>query len=802
MSGPTAPARPRDFLRELIDRDLADGRHHRVATRFPPEPNGYLHIGHAKSICLNFGLAAEYAGRGIAATCNLRFDDTNPVKEDVEYVESIEADVRWLGFAPTAVLYAADYFGEMHARAVALVDDGRAYVCECTEDQIRAGRGTLSEPGTPCVHRGRTAADNRARFEQMKAGALADGAAVLRAKIDLAAANMKLRDPLLYRIRHAHHHRTGDAWCIYPMYDFAHPIEDELEGITHSICTLEFENNRDLYDWVIEHTRRTQAFAAEPAPRQYEFARLALEYTVMSKRKLLTLVEGGHVSGWDDPRMPTIAGLRRRGIRPEAIRAFCELVGVAKTNSMVDYGKLEYCVRDDLNAVAPRRLAVLRPVALEISNWDELGVGAEERLEVPSFPSELATAGSRAVPLTRELFVERDDVWAGDDAPPRDFQRLAVGRTVRLRGAFAVTCDAIDRDAGGAVTRVRVTAHPESRGGGKVADGRKLGSALHWVSAERSVVAEVRLYDRLFAVARPEDGGDDFLRHLNPASLEVITDARIEPALADAAPGERFQFERTGYFVADAVDHRPGARPVFGRIIGLRDAWAEATKASPPPRDAAAKPKQNAKAATRPDSKSPAEFRAEARRRDATLQATYDRALTLGLTEGDADLLSGDVDTAALWETCADAGVAATGARWIINELPRALAEYAKAGGDGSLSGQRDNLAAALPELAHMLDSGEATAAQGKWLLVKALEFPGEAPRALAKRFGLPAAIDVAALDAIIDTVLAANVDKVTAYRGGKLGLLGFFVGQVVKASAGAADPTIATERLRLRLDA
>jgi len=542
-----------DFIRDIIDDDLRTGRHQRVATRFPPEPNGYLHIGHAKSICLNFGIARDYHG-----TCNLRYDDTNPTKEDVEYVDSIERDVRWLGFAPTAVLFSADYFPRMYELAEKLIGDGKAYVCDLSDEDIRAYRGTLSEPGRESPSRTRSVADNLARFRAMKAGELPDGACTLRAKIDMASANMKMRDPLLYRIRHAHHHRTGDAWCIYPMYDYAHPLEDAIENITHSICTLEFENNRELYDWVIEHTGVS---AGGIAPRQYEFARLVLDYTVMSKRKLLTLVTGGHVSGWDDPRMPTLAGMRRRGYSPDAIRAFCDMIGVAKANSSVDIGKLEFCVRAELNENAPRALGVLRPIEVTLDGELE-----NAPIDAPRFPPDSGKPGTRPLALGRTIYIERDD-WR--DTPEPGYQRLAPGRTVRLRFGPCITAGEVTaREASGAVTAMRATIVAGTAAGKNPAD-RKVAGVIHWVDAATSVRAEVRLYDRLFAVAKPEEGGADFLTHMSPTSLELVADARVEASLGGAEIGSRWQLERVGYFRIDE-DSRPGA-PVLARIATLRE---------------------------------------------------------------------------------------------------------------------------------------------------------------------------------------------------------------------------------------
>jgi glutaminyl-tRNA synthetase len=547
-------AEPTDFIRQIVAADLRSGKHGgRVVTRFPPEPNGYLHIGHAKSICLNFGIAAEFGG-----VCHLRFDDTNPATEEAEYVEAIQRDVRWLGFDwKDKLFYASDYFEQLYQYAVQLIRDGHAYVDSLSADEIRAYRGTLTEPGRPSPYRDRPIAESLDLFARMRAGEFPDGAHVLRARIDMASPNLNLRDPVLYRIRHATHHRTGDRWCIYPMYDYAHPLSDAIEGITHSICTLEFEDHRPLYDWLIEHCRT-------PArPQQIEFARLNLTYTVMSKRRLLALVEGGHVSGWDDPRMPTLSGLRRRGVPPEAIRTFCERVGVAKRNSTVEVEMLEHAIREELNRRAPRAMAVLRPLRLVIENWPADRV---EELEAVNNPEDPA-AGTRRVPFGREVWVERDDFR---EVPPPKYFRLAPGREVRLRWAYVVRCTGVEKDPRtGEVTAVRCTADPASRGGD--ARGRPVKATIHWVSARHAVDAEVRLYDRLFTVEEP--GGDDWLAQLNPRSLERLTGCKVEPSLAAAPPGSRWQFERLGYFCADPVDTRPGA-PVFNRTVTLRDAWA------------------------------------------------------------------------------------------------------------------------------------------------------------------------------------------------------------------------------------
>ena len=547
-----------DFIRAIVTADVQAGKNGgRVVTRFPPEPNGYLHIGHAKSICLNFGVAGEFGG-----TCNLRFDDTNPTKEDVEYVESIEEDVRWLGFTWNGEpRFASDYFQTLFEYAVHLIRTGKAYVDSLTAEEMREFRGTLTEPGRESPYRNRSVEENLDLFQRMKAGEFVDGAHVLRAKIDMASPNINLRDPVLYRIRRAHHHRTGDAWCIYPMYDFAHPPSDALEHITHSLCTLEFEDHRPLYDWLIAN------LPVPARPRQIEFARLNLTYTLMSKRKLLELVEERHVSGWDDPRMPTIVGMRRRGYTPEAIRTFCERIGVAKRENVVDVALLEHAVREDLNKRAPRLMGVLRPLRLVIDNYP---AGQTEQFDVAVNPED-PSAGTRRVPFSRVLYIERED-FAED--PPKKFFRLAPGREVRLRGAYFVTCTGFEKNEAGEVTELRCTYDPATRGG-DAPDGRKVKSTLHWVSAEHGIDAEVRLYDRLFTSETP--GGDgDYRADLNPASLDVLTGCKLEPGAAAARPGDRFQFERLGYFCVDP-DSREGS-PVFNRTVSLKDTWARIQK--------------------------------------------------------------------------------------------------------------------------------------------------------------------------------------------------------------------------------
>jgi glutaminyl-tRNA synthetase len=550
------PDRPSHFIRDEVVRDLASGRFGGVVTRFPPEPNGYLHIGHAKAICLDFGLAQEFGGR-----CHLRFDDTNPAKESQEYVDAIIRDVRWLGFDwGEHLYYASDYFPQLYDWAVQLIRDGKAYVDDLTAEEMRQTRGTLTEAGRESPHRNRSVQENLDLLERMRAGEFPDGSKTLRAKIDMAAGNINLRDPVMYRIRKATHHRTGDAWCIYPMYDWAHGQSDSIEAVTHSLCTLEYEDHRPLYDWYV------QALGIY-APRQIEFARLNLSHTVMSKRKLLTLVEDRLVSGWDDPRMPTLAGLRRRGYTPESLRDFAERIGVAKADNLVEVALLEHCIREDLNRRAERRLAVLRPLRLVIENYPE---GQVEEFEAVNNPEDPA-AGVRTLSFSRVLYIEQDDFR--DPAPPKYF-RLTPGAEVRLRYAYVVKCTGVTRAPDGSIVEVRCTYDPDSRGGD--ARGRKVRGTIHWVSARDAVDAEVRLYDTLFGVPKPDDA-EDFKTALNPNSLETLRGAKVEPALAGVAPESRFQFERQGYFVADWKDHTQG-RPVFNRTVGLRDTWAKIEK--------------------------------------------------------------------------------------------------------------------------------------------------------------------------------------------------------------------------------
>jgi glutaminyl-tRNA synthetase len=555
-----APAVRGNFIRDIIDADLASGKHTTVVTRFPPEPNGYLHIGHAKSICLNFGLALEFGGK-----CNLRFDDTNPTKEEQEYVDSIQDDVRWLGFQWDGLYFASDYFPQLYQWAVQMIERGQAYVCDLTPDQVRQHRGTLTEPGKNSPYRDRSVEENLDLFQRMKAGEFPDGSRTLRAKVDMAHKNINMRDPVMYRILHASHHRTGDEWCIYPMYDFTHGQSDSIERITHSICTLEFENHRPLYDWYLDTLEIYH-------PRQIEFARLSLSYTVMSKRRLLELVRDKYVEGWNDPRMPTISGLRRRGYTPESIRAFCERIGVSKYNSLIDVSWLEEALRQDLNRRAMRVMGVLRPLRVVIENYPEDQVEQLNAVNNPEDPS----AGTRQVPFCREIYIDADDFR---EDPPKKFFRLAPGQEVRLRYAYFITCKDVVKDPqSGEIVELRCTYDPATLGG-SAPDGRKVKGTIHWVSVRHAVDAEVRLYEHLFTKEEPDDvpQGRDFKESLNPNSLETLTGCKLEPCLADAKPADRYQFERVGYFCLDAATSKPD-HPVFLRTVTLRDTWAKIEK--------------------------------------------------------------------------------------------------------------------------------------------------------------------------------------------------------------------------------
>jgi glutaminyl-tRNA synthetase len=795
-----------DFIRAIVARHNAEGAYGgRVATRFPPEPNGFLHIGHAKSIVLNFGLALENDG-----ACHLRFDDTNPLTEDMKYVRAIQEDVRWLGYDWGEHLYfASDYFERLHECAVILIRKGKAYVDSLSEEEIREYRGTVTKPGSESPHRDRSVEENLDLFRRMREGEFPDGAHVLRAKIDMAHPNMIMRDPVLYRIRHATHYRTGDDWCIYPLYDFTHCLSDAIEDITHSLCTLEFDNNREIYDWLLD-----EVGFREPRPHQYEFARLNLDYTVMSKRKLLRLVNEGHVEGWDDPRMPTIAGLRRRGITPEAIRTFCDMIGVAKADNRVDMGKLEFAVRDHLNRTVPRVMGVLKPLRVTITNYPE---GEGEELEIPSYPHDVPLEGSRMVPFSRELYIEGDDFM---EEPPADFFRLAPGREVRLRYAYFVRCQEVVKDPEtGEVVELRCTYDPATRGG-NAPDGRKVQGTIHWVSASHAVRAEVRLYDRLFTVPDPEAvEGKDFTQVLNPDSRVVVSDAYVEPSIGNHPAGTRYQLERLGYFMTDPVDSRPGA-PVLNRIVTLRDTWGKRVAADSADlaekkegKKKEGKEKEEATEATGPmapggtpappptpsprrDRRNPArEARDRARRKHPELGERFARYQDeLGLAEDDADLLTGSLELSEFFERAleeAGVGGAAALANWAVNDLSRELKER-------SLD-ELPLTPAALAALVTLLEEGAVSQPVAKELFAELVAKGGD-PRELVRERGLEKVSDAALLEPLVDRLLEAWPGKVEEYRQGKTGLLGFFIGQIMKETKGRADPGAVQDLLRRRL--
>ncbi len=790
----TGPRAGTDFIRTMVAEDIAANTHGgRVVTRFPPEPNGYLHIGHVKSICLNFGIAAENTG----GQCHLRFDDTNPETEDVKYVESIRTDVKWLGFDwGEHLYYASDYFEQMYAYAVALIEGGNAYVDSASEEEIREARGTVMQPGRPTPFRDRSIVENLDLFARMRAGEFPDGAHVLRAKIDLSSNNMLMRDPVLYRIRHATHYRTGDSWCIYPLYDYAHPIEDAIECVTHSLCTLEFDNNREVYDWIVDRLPRdpSHRFRIREGcrPQQTEFARLALDYTVMSKRKLLQLVNEELVNGWDDPRMPTVAGMRRRGLTPESLRAFAELVGVAKANSRVDIAKFDYAVREDLNPRVPRVLCVLKPLRVVITNYDADRV---EQLTAPFYPHDVPLDGSRDLPFAHEIFIDRDDF---SEDPPKGYNRLAPGREVRLRYAYIVRCHEVIRDDAGDVVELRCTYDPETRGG---AADRAVKGTIQWVSAQHSVQCEVRVYDRLFRVADPdaeaERLGVDWKTLLNPQSLVVVHDARIEPGVRNDAPGTRYQFERIGYFTSDAVDSREDAL-VFNRTVSLRDSFAKAAPApradtprTDTPRTGA--PSEHAAGGTTTTPAAPHARSAELSRRMAALHEEH------GIDRVQADILTRSHATADLFDATVAAGrngggavTAAAVANWIVNELPRVQRDRALT--DLALTGSQ------LAALIGLVEREEITASVARDLLAELADAGGD-PVAMVNGRNLRQMGDASEIEPLITSLMTEYDDRVQQYRGGRTGLLGFFVGQVMAKTQGRANPRMVGDLVRKHLD-
>ncbi|MDA0312181.1 MAG: glutamine--tRNA ligase/YqeY domain fusion protein [Gemmatimonadetes bacterium] len=761
-----AGAPPTDFLRQIVAADTDSGRFGgSVVTRFPPEPNGYLHLGHVKSICLNFGIAADFGGR-----CHLRYDDTNPEKENEEYVLGMQEDIRWLGFDWGEHLYfASDYFGQMYDFAEVLINKGLAYVDSQSTEAIREGRGTVTESGVSSPDRERPVEENLDLFRRMRAGDFGDGAHVLRAKIDMGAANMIMRDPVLYRIRHAHHYRQGDDWCLYPLYDYAHCLEDALEGVTHSLCTLEFENNRALYDWVLDNVG-----FEEPRSHQYEFAELVVEHAVLSKRRILPLVQAGVVSGWDDPRLSTVRGFRRRGVPPEALRRFIEMVGVARTHSTVDVAKFDFSIREVLNQSAPRVMAVLDPLRVVLTNYPE---GTSETLDAPYYPHDVPLEGSRELPFGRELFIERSD-FAED--PPKGFRRLRPGGEVRLRYGYVIRCDEVVRGYGGEVLELRCTYDPETRSG-STGDGRKVQGTIHWVSAAHALDAEIRLYDRLFldaAEVEEDDAESDLLTLVNPGSLRCITGAKVEPSVADDAPDVRYQFERTGYFWRDPVDG-VGDSLVFNRIVTLKDSWVKRGTVS------VEKPKSQPKrgaGAGQGDRPVVSDERASLRSTNAAMAARFERyQADWGVSAEHADLLTDSLATADFFEAAVAGHPNPTGlAAWMVTDLrgllgARALPELPITG-------------AALGRLVALVDSGRLTRRAGKDVLAR-LAADGGDPEALMTEMGLERVGDEDALQKAVETVLSAWPEKVEEYRAGKRNLIGLFVGEVMKATGGAADP-------------
>jgi len=753
-----------NFITDIVEGDLAAGRVADVVTRFPPEPNGYLHIGHAKAIQLDFGVARDYGG-----VTFLRYDDTNPVTEDPEYVAAIERDVRWLGYEWHDVRHASDYFGELYDYAVRLIKAGDAYVDSLSESQIRDYRGSVTEPGRDSPFRGRTVEENLDLFARMRDGEFGPGEHVLRARIDMSAANMKMRDPILYRIVDAAHYRTGNEWPIYPMYDFAHPLSDAIEGVSHSLCTLEFENNREVYDWVLDR------LVTRPRPHQYEFARLVLDYTVVSKRKLIRLVQAGVVSSWDDPRMPTISALRRRGVRPEAIREFTNRVGVARANSRTDLALLDSSIRDDLNAVAPRVMAVLDPLKVVLTNVPE---GSVTELDAPYWPPDVPGEGSRAVPLTREIYVERGDFA---ETPPAGFKRLAPGRAVRLRHGPVIRVDEVVKDAAGEVTELRAHAFADSLGANP--SGVKVWAAVHWVSASHGVRMTARLYDRLFTVADPDGAEGDFLDHVNPDAL-VVARGWVEPSVVNDPSDRRYQFERLGYFWRDPVDGLTPDAPVFNRIVPLKDARSKVSGDAP--RGAATAPAPTGAAVAAVAAAAPAREPAPVEPEAGADLAPEDRrrfeALTgAGVAANDAALMAARPDLFAYYEGAVANGAPAQGAaNWVVNDVARALKEH---GAEAALL-----TPAGLAELVRLVDDGTVTARSARELLPELLR-TGASPAALVAERGLTMLGDESSVRAAVADVVARHPDELAAFRGGKLGLKGFFVGQVMRATSGRADP-------------
>lgn len=744
----------KDFLRVKVNEDLKSGKYKEVITRFPPEPNGFPHIGHAKSICINFGIAQDFNGH-----CNLRMDDTNPTKEDTKYVDALKDAVEWLGFNWGGnVHFTSDYFPKIYEYAVKLIKMDKAYVDSVNEEEMREYRGTVKEAGKRSKYANRSVEENLELFERMKNGEFKDGEHVLRAKIDMSAANMKMRDPLLYRIRHAHHFRTEDQWCIYPMYDFAHCLSDYIEGVSHSICTLEFENNRDIYNWVLD------TLGLElPRPYQHEFARLGINYTVMSKRKLLELVEGGYVSGWDDPRMPTIAGYKRRGYTKESILNFCDQIGIAKANSMVDVAQLEFCIKDDLNTKVPRVLTVLDPLKVTIVNYE----GSEE-IDAPYYPHDVPKEGSRKIPFSNELYIERDDF---NENPPKGYFRLTPTQSVRLRHGFIITCKEIIKDDNGNITEIKAEYHPDSKSGSDTS-GIKVKSAIQWVSAKEAKEVEVRVYDRLYASEAPEG-----LEDLNTNSLKVIKNALIEPAVITDKPDVRFQFERQGYFYADPIDYRD-EKPVFNKIVGLKDSWAKKTEKS----------KTEPKKETKKEQVIGTEVAMNEEQKALFEKYTKE----LGLNSEVANILARDEKLSSFYnEAVSELNSPITIANIVVTEVARELKEKEVS--------EVKFTASQIAQLVKIIDEGTISSKIAKQVFEDMVK-SGKSPSKIVEDKGLVQISDPSVISPIIDEIIIKNPDNVEKFKAGNTKLLGFFVGQVLKSTGGKANPKVVNELVAQKL--
>ncbi len=749
----------KDFLRTIVENDLKSGKYNEVVTRFPPEPNGFPHIGHAKSICINFGIANDYNGY-----CNLRMDDTNPTTEDTKYVEALKDAVEWLGFkwGSNTVYYTSDYFQKIYEYAVQLIKMGKAYVDSINEEEMREYRGTVTQAGRRSEFANRTIEENLDLFERMKKGEFKDGEHVLRAKIDMSAANMKMRDPLLYRIRHSHHFRTGDKWCIYPMYDYAHCLSDYIEGVTHSICTLEFENNRDIYDWVLDTLE-----LPKPRPYQHEFARLGINYTVMSKRKLLELVNGNYVSGWDDPRMPTIAGYKRRGYTKESILNFCDQIGIAKANSMVDVSQLEFCIRDDLNTKAPRVMAVLDPIKVTIENYN----GSEE-IDAPYFPHDIPKEGSRKISFSNELYIEREDF---SENPVKGYNRLTLEQPVRLRHAYIITCKEVIKDASGNIVEIKAEYNPNSKSGSDTS-GIKVKSAIQWVSAKDAKKIEVRLYDRLYKNESPEG-----LEDLNPNSLTIIKDALIEPAVITDKADVRFQFEREGYFYADPIDYTD-ENPVFNKIVGLKDSWAKKTKTEDKPVE---------KVVVKQEVKKEAVIGTEQEMSESQKALFEKYTSKLGLNNEVSNILSRDEELSKFYEEALlELNSPITIANIVANDVAKELKQSDKLKFD----------AKQIAQLVKMIDEEIISNKIAKQVFEEMVK-TGENPSKIVEDKGLVQITDVNIISPIIDEVIAKNPDNVAKYKAGNDKLFGFFVGQVLKATDGKANPKVVNDLVMEKLN-